>query len=442
MLQRIGAFTAGLAAVPLLAQESKPTAPVANSGSAFNVRDFGARGDGRTDDTAAIQRAIDAAAQLQGGVVALPPGNYLVASHLTVKAFVTLEGVWRAPKSGPVGSGSTLLAVADKGRGDGTPFITLERNATLAGVTIFYPEQTRPVPVPYPWTIRAAGDDVSLLNLLLVNPWQAVNLDGAGRHFIHGLYAHPLYRGLYIDAIFDVGRIDQVHFWPFWAPDDFALHSFTANNLESFVIGRTDWQYMSNCFTIFPKVGFRFLRTKAGPPNGVFTTCGSDVGPKAVVVDEAGPGSGISFVNGQFMSAIEIAETNRGPVKFTACGYWGLDKRGAARIGSEVTRSHAVIRGTGHVTFNSCNFHGWNRADTGDPCIRVESGGVTVTACEFAESWPTLSLAPAVEAAIIMGNRFCEDSPPIDNRMTPKYCQIGLNVSAPRSGRKVVPGAK
>ena len=37
-----------------------------------NVRDFGARGDGFTKDTAAIQRAIDA-----GGMVLLPPGIYL-----------------------------------------------------------------------------------------------------------------------------------------------------------------------------------------------------------------------------------------------------------------------------------------------------------------------------------------------------------------------------
>ena len=37
-----------------------------------NVRDFGAVGDGRTKDTAAVQRAIDA-----GGMVNFPPGTYL-----------------------------------------------------------------------------------------------------------------------------------------------------------------------------------------------------------------------------------------------------------------------------------------------------------------------------------------------------------------------------
>ena len=40
-----------------------------------NVRDFGAVGDGSTRDTAAIQRALDA-----GGMVCLPPGEYLTGT--------------------------------------------------------------------------------------------------------------------------------------------------------------------------------------------------------------------------------------------------------------------------------------------------------------------------------------------------------------------------
>ena len=43
--------------------------------SAVEVRDFGAVGDGIADDTAAIQRAIDA-----GGIVHFPPGVYLSGS--------------------------------------------------------------------------------------------------------------------------------------------------------------------------------------------------------------------------------------------------------------------------------------------------------------------------------------------------------------------------
>ncbi len=45
----------------------------------FNVQNFGAKGDGVTDDTAAIQKAIDAAAAAGGGQVYIPPGTFIVS---------------------------------------------------------------------------------------------------------------------------------------------------------------------------------------------------------------------------------------------------------------------------------------------------------------------------------------------------------------------------
>ncbi len=66
----------------------------------FNVADYGARGDGRTVDTAAIQRAIDASAKAAGSVIVLKPGVYLTGSvflktgtHLRLDEGVELRGV-------------------------------------------------------------------------------------------------------------------------------------------------------------------------------------------------------------------------------------------------------------------------------------------------------------------------------------------------------------
>jgi polygalacturonase len=51
--------------------------------SAYNVKTFGAKGDGKTLDTAAINKAIDAAAAAGGGTVYFPAGNFLsVSIHL------------------------------------------------------------------------------------------------------------------------------------------------------------------------------------------------------------------------------------------------------------------------------------------------------------------------------------------------------------------------
>jgi polygalacturonase len=60
------------------------------SGGAFNVRNFGAVGDGTTKDTAAFQKALDACAAANGGTVVVPTGNYLIGS-IELKSYTTLR---------------------------------------------------------------------------------------------------------------------------------------------------------------------------------------------------------------------------------------------------------------------------------------------------------------------------------------------------------------
>lgn len=64
----------------------------------FNVRDFGAAGDGATVETAAFGRAVAAAVAAGGGTVFVPPGRYLTGT-IELKSHVTLE----------VSGGATIL---------------------------------------------------------------------------------------------------------------------------------------------------------------------------------------------------------------------------------------------------------------------------------------------------------------------------------------------
>jgi hypothetical protein len=88
----------------------------------FDVRELGAAGDGSTDDTRALQRAIDEAAAKSGGVF-VPPGVY-ITQELHVRPGIAVIGVPAWNYSGPGGSvlrlkdaNSTCLLNLTAGRG-------------------------------------------------------------------------------------------------------------------------------------------------------------------------------------------------------------------------------------------------------------------------------------------------------------------------------------
>jgi polygalacturonase len=105
----------------------------------FDVREYGARGDGHAVDTAAIQKALDECGKAGGGVVRLTAGTYLcqpisLASKTTLQLdegatlqassqnadFMKTPGDWTTAKSGdfvPLISGKALTDVAITGKG-------------------------------------------------------------------------------------------------------------------------------------------------------------------------------------------------------------------------------------------------------------------------------------------------------------------------------------
>jgi hypothetical protein len=58
----------------------------------YDVNDYGATGDGTTDDSTAFQNAINAANTAGGGLVTVPPGTYIITTALIPKSYVTVRG--------------------------------------------------------------------------------------------------------------------------------------------------------------------------------------------------------------------------------------------------------------------------------------------------------------------------------------------------------------
>ena len=79
------------AAIAQVAPTTMPSADSTLLGSrVYNVRDFGAKGDGVTLDTQAVQAAIDAANRDRGGVVVVPAGDFVIGT-VELKSNVTLH---------------------------------------------------------------------------------------------------------------------------------------------------------------------------------------------------------------------------------------------------------------------------------------------------------------------------------------------------------------
>jgi polygalacturonase len=114
-LLRSGSFSFAAAALPAAslaasaAQDHSPAATPTNA--VFDIRAYGAVGNGKTLDTPAINRSIDAAAAAGGGVVLFPPGQYLCFS-IHLRSFVHLH----------LAQGATILAADSPRPGDSTGY--------------------------------------------------------------------------------------------------------------------------------------------------------------------------------------------------------------------------------------------------------------------------------------------------------------------------------
>ena len=370
-----------------------------------NVMDYGAKVDGTTDDTAAIQAAIDAATE-QGATVSLPPGEYLLAGNLEIKEGVALIGANAGPMSIGQRKGSILLPLSGRGDEDASPFIHLTNATTVRGVTIYYSQQKCDDIVPYPWTFQLEGFDTTVEDVTLINSYNGIRT-GPGinvRHRIRSVVGTVLRRGIFIDRCTDIGRVENVQFhchW--WSEPAFEgrwdpVYKYMWENLEAYIFARTDWEYITNNFVFPAKIGWHFIKSEFGMPNGHMTACGADATQTAVHVDDIQL-MGLLVTGGQFVSTmgddpvqVRIAPTCTGSVRFVNCSFWGMSIHNAA------------IEGNGFVSFSDCFFSNWNRKIDGSPLVVARSGRVQVQNSTFGTPQPSIELGPDVKHAIVRGN--------------------------------------
>jgi Pectate lyase superfamily protein len=395
-----------------------------------NVRSFGAVGDAAKDDTAAFQRGLDAVHKSGGGTLYAPPGKYLFRGTLTVPPGVTLRGSYGCVPSHvssqktvqpAVGEdGTALFVTAGRGNEEGTPFLTLGTNSTVAGLSIYYPEQVLDAaPFAYPWTIVMRGKNPAVLDVELLNPYQGIDASQNERHNIRNVTGQPLRRGIWVDAIYDIGRIENVHFNPWWSHGK--VYQWQTENGEAFIFGRSDWEYVLNTFAFGYHVGYKFVRTPTGECNGNFLGIGADDCNRAILVEESAV-FGLLIANGEFTSfhgddptMVEVLSTNKGVVRITNSAFWGP------------CNQIAKIDGVGTVGFSDCTFVQWGKQGE-VAAIQAASGSVMIRGCDFRQNKAHISLGAGVTRAIISGNMF--SGPAKIQNASGKDVQIGLNASS------------
>lgn len=167
--------------VPLAVKRGRP-----QQGPLLRVEDFKAKGDGLSDDSPALERAV-AAAAAQGSTVFFRPGDYLLSRTLLVPPGVNLRGLRPsdcrlvvdparlpfavAPPQDPL-SGKPGRGIAALGRLEGPPMVCLISQSTVENLGLVAQE-------PVYWPIAAARgkdpiEDVTIRNCHIVNthaPW-------------------------------------------------------------------------------------------------------------------------------------------------------------------------------------------------------------------------------------------------------------------------------
>lgn len=408
----------------------------------LNVMDYGADPLGTVDQTALFQRLLDVLGSRtnnsgrlsngtpNGGVLYIPEGRYLLKGTLFLPKGVTIRGDWQKPVKGQPIKGTILMAANPNAKGKdctllpngsiGTAYeqlslIIMQPSSAVRDVNIWYPEQDANSIVAYPPAILFGqqgywGNDYCLAsNITLVNAYDGVifsRRSGGGAPNCHGIYGSPLRRGIEIDNIAEVGRIDNVDFSSdYWAgsglPGSPAVNGphkdYILNNATAVVMRRNDWSYIGKVKADGYNIGYRLDLSYNGDVNGNKTA-------------PNGHNFGMDFTNckyGVYVAAVSGAGMMFYDYKFTNCDYGfyfapkigGVVQIQGSTFDTKYLSVYAPLDNTTKIIMNQ------NTIEKG--AVDIRGGITTITGCDFNNDPDQIRLGVNARA-IVTGNRFAQ----------------------------------
>lgn len=227
-----------------------------------NVKDYGAVGDGVTDDSLAFQTALRDM-NGEGGVLYVPAGTYKLTQDMVIPGGVTVLGDFNKPSRENPKAGGTILAayvptVAD---GNTSLFMSMNQGSCVKGLTIWYPEQTMESgeAEPYNYTIGISGAiGVSIEDIYLVNSYNGIthaSYDGGHyQQMVKNIYGTPLRLGHLTGRASDSDRQQNFNFSPdYWlgsglagVPEESVLKTWLLNYGVGMMVGNIDFHYIAD----------------------------------------------------------------------------------------------------------------------------------------------------------------------------------------------------
>lgn len=342
-----------------------------------SVKDFGAVGDGVTDDTAAIQAAVNKVITAADGgySLTLPEGVYRLTAPITVTGSLRVVGEGAAPYAngpGTRGAGS-WLHFDHSGRG-----LVLDGAGPLAGIELekfgTFRNQPEPysgwTPAAHDWDVYINSADVKLTDMVLLNPTKGVQLTNGnyGRLYLSRLRMHAFDVGINVEESYDVVYMDQVHIWPFWK-DSPHVWAYTLANLDAIKLGRADNPMLSNIFTIFAHRGLRMYQAAAGKTSKLhLVNADFDRGHVGILVDS-------TEATGQFTNITVQGETGRSGTRGVQIEGSG-NKLDFVNLDIKTSSFNAFLVAGTATTVRVSNFSAttYDQAGVGYPAIEVLSG--------------------------------------------------------------------
>lgn len=224
-----------------------------NGAGIFNVKNYGAVGDGVSDDTAAFTNAISAARNgPTGSQVVVPAGTYFITQGLKLSG-ILLNGL---PAGGWAGDMAPLPHIVVNNRFTNGPVITAQGSSSVNGLAFDMPQPAGGAYVAGPIILISGSGAVHLTNLRMTSPYQGIATDtnvNTGRVQIENVFiVNPRKFGVYLTRSFDVSTIRNVHIWN-------NNENYTFNNATGFVLARNDEVRLDHCSVVALYQAYRFV---------------------------------------------------------------------------------------------------------------------------------------------------------------------------------------